>query len=319
MPKKVNAGDILMGKVTYCNLDSTFPGSKTEPDGFDIIYTVEAHQEPAESSTPKTVEEINELILKTKMEKLSETVGTDKFASQYQAMADEYPDHLPIYIARLRNVSHEGEGDAVKTKEAQVTPFHIQKTLFMELRVQIERSREVIAISEDIAKRVNQNELAVYFGTNHENEGAAESKEHKTKLEEKTSLIEAFTRRAMAYYKLYTLSTVQEELRETEREFYFYSVRDLHKWSNVEDEANTILIINRDTIRRRFGAILKILNKVIKEGNGITNSVTDDLNITVNKAFLLRKKIAMIHGWSHIAELDDLNAKFSEMKDFRPF
>jgi tripeptidyl-peptidase-2 len=120
LPSAVKQGDILLGSATYCDGDPSLPGEGKRPGGFPISYAIgpKASKVSAESETPKPKDErtpeqrIDEAIRDLQVEQLGKLTLKEqeegKFEELYAKFQVQYPDHLPLRMARLKYLdSHE--------------------------------------------------------------------------------------------------------------------------------------------------------------------------------------------------------------------
>lgn len=148
LPVSCKAGDILHGSITYSTGDSTLPGSSKRPGGFPISYLVPP--KPDKTPEPETPEAKDERSLDDKVDeairdakvsllgKLTKKEREDgKFDELYLKFVEEYPNHLPLLMAKLKFL----DGEKRDTVLA-----------------------EIASAAELIVSKIDQDELAMHFG-----------------------------------------------------------------------------------------------------------------------------------------------------------
>ena len=289
LPTGYKAGDIVSGSVTFESGDSSLPGDGKRPGGFPITYVLT--QKPAKSkdaaSTPeekdeRTVEQkMTEAVRDCKVEYLGkltkEEKDSGKFEEVYASLETEYSNHLPLLLEGLKHVDNEK-----KRKE------------------QLEK---VVEAANKIIVQVSEDELALHFGKNHDKEDPKAVKERKELTEKKTTLCEAWARKARALGDLDKGSEFDEALKE------------LKKWVSIsKDDKFAILVLEREKRAKRYGAMLKLLNSLVdKDCKGGICPLT--------KADILTKRAEVLESlaYTSLVEYDKAWKVISSPKSYKLF
>jgi tripeptidyl-peptidase-2 len=177
LPSGYKAGDILTGTAAYASNDSSLPGDGKRPGGFEISYTVGPAPEKVSSdpATPEPKDErsaeekMNEAVRDLKVAQLGKLSPKEKedgqFEELYAKLEAEYPDHLPLLVAKLKNL------DAHKKRS--------------------EKLNDIVSAANAVASLISEDELALHFGRKSDSEDPKSVSERKDMKEKKNFLIEA--------------------------------------------------------------------------------------------------------------------------------
>lgn len=163
LPGSCRAGDLLQGKAFFGSGDSSLPGEGKRPRGFPFLYVVgpKMEQPASDNEYPdpqgeRTLDErLEEAVRDIKLEQLSKLTQKDKddgkFEDLYSQLEVEYPDHIPLLVARLKHLDVDGKK----------SPKQLEK---------------VIEAAEAIIGKISGDELALHFGKLHDKENQREAK-----------------------------------------------------------------------------------------------------------------------------------------------
>jgi tripeptidyl-peptidase-2 len=301
IPSACKPGDILFGTAYYASGDASLPGDGKRPKGWSISYLV--GPKPAKATTDPTAPEIpdertvmekmNDAVRDLKIELLGKLTQKEKeegkFEEVYAMLEKEYPGHLPLLVAGLKNA----DSDNGKKKRK-------------------DRLNLVVEAADKIIKEIDQAELALHFGKNHDKEDPKAIKEHKEMEEKKRYFVEALARKARAY------ADMDGNNDNTTKDFD-ETLAELKKWVDIDsDQKYAVLVLERDRRAGRFGSMLKLLNALLKK-NGETT--TKDGICPMSKADILarRAKVLMDLGYTELVDYDSKRKILSSPKSFMLF
>lgn len=156
LPPSCKPGDVLIGSVNYACGDSSLPGEGRRPGGFPIAYCVGPKPEKSsvepETSEPKdertAQEKVDEAIRDLKVSQLGKLTAKEKedgkFEVLYAQFSVEYPDHLPLLMAKLKYLdSQEKRTDMLQ---------------------------EIVEAASAVVAKIPQDSLAMHFGKKSDSE-----------------------------------------------------------------------------------------------------------------------------------------------------
>uniref|UniRef100_A0A6B2KWT8 Tripeptidyl-peptidase 2 n=1 Tax=Arcella intermedia TaxID=1963864 RepID=A0A6B2KWT8_9EUKA len=283
LPKDIEAGDTLEGYLLFRipnegeNVPDSVPKKGLDrPIGGVLIsyihtvapspprkgtsqsYTLEESKSPQENFTDSlqqhAADYITFLVSKKKLDHAKVILE--------QSLA-EYPKYLPLLKAAL----------GFRMKEAETA-----KTYKPEL------SNQVIAAADAILGEISADELAKFFGLNHESSENNELKKHE-KLRD--ILTKALVAKAEAYLQIY-LNTKSEESKLA----FLHNMDEVSKWhKNLSSlsEISQNSLVHYEKIKGNLGGALKLMKKKLEAAN----------DKDVSKEFIELCKEA---GWDHWVE-----------------
>ena len=185
LPKHAAGGDLLLGNYSLAAADGSLLGAGKRPGGYPLTYVVPP--KPADKPEPKAsdAEQKDE---RTDLEKLAEDVrdlrvkrlaalGDDEQAAFDEiaaAVLADWPDHLPVFAARLHRIDRDNRDE------------HLP---------------EIVAAADEIIQRIDTTALAEHYGIKLDEDDPAAKKTRKDMDERKDALLDALYRkgRAMSY------------------------------------------------------------------------------------------------------------------------
>jgi tripeptidyl-peptidase-2 len=161
LPVSCKAGDSIQGKAFFGSGEKILSGEGKRPRGFPFLFVVGPKMEQAASDTetqePKderTLEErLNEAVRDVKLEQLSKLTQKEKddgkFEELFGQLEVEYPDHLPLFVAKLKHLDTDDKKAA-------------------------EQLSRVIEAADVVIGKISDDELALHFGKLHDKENPRE-------------------------------------------------------------------------------------------------------------------------------------------------
>lgn len=303
IPSSCKAGDLMLGSVTYGAGEGNLSGEGKKPGGFPIYYTVGTKppkssnsDSPAEASQPKderTFEQkIDEAVRDLKVSRLDQLTKEERkegrFDELYSKLEADYPGHLPLLMARLKYLDTHEKRDDMLT--------------------------DVIAASDAVVSQINQDEIALHFGKKSDSDDPKAVKERNEMKEKRTNLIEALARKAMA-------SADSMNTPDDGNENFQEALKSLKEWVDIDsnDTKYAALVIKREEIAGRYGTILKLLNKLLK--NNSNGGGKDAVIRTMSKSDILQKRQEILTklGYTALVEYDKRTRIISCPKSFMLF
>jgi len=298
LPSGAKEGDILTGTATYCGGEGSLPGDGKRPGGFVVTCVVPpkpATSSKTEAATPevpdeRTVDEkIVEAVRDLKVEYLGKLTDKEKEAGEfeklYASLQVEYPDHLPLLMEGLKHADKEDK------RKGQL--------------------EKVIEAANKIVGEISEDELALHFGKKHDKEDPASVKERKEMEKKKEWLVEALARGARALAD-------QECDNEKKQEDWETALKELKKWVAIDSsEKYVVLVLERERRAKRYGSMLKLLNKLLKtNGEGIKGGIK-----AYSKAdlFSLRANVLETLGYTELVAHDKKWRSISSPGGYAPF
>jgi tripeptidyl-peptidase II len=297
IPQICKSGDILIGTTFYASGESTLPGQGKRPSGFPIAYVVgpkmdkASSSDPAEASEPKderTAEgKMFDAIRDVKVEQLGKLTSSEKemgkFETLFIALEKEYPGHLPLLMANLKHI----EG----------------------LKNRSEKLPELVSAADKVIAVISEDTLAMHFGKKVDKEDPYQVKANKEMEKNKSFLVEALARKALAVSEMTTShdSTAFDEV-----------VRKLKAWVDIEANGKyAALVIERDCRSGLYGLALKRINKLLskptKEGNGTIKALSKS-DLLARRAQIFEKL-----GYLALVHREKSTRLVAAPKDYLPF
>ena len=278
----VKCGDIIEGSITYEAGSPDLPGTGKRPDGYQVQYIVGPKMEaraaadakgvapelPDERSVQERIDEAVRALKVTELKNLSKSdKDKDKFEEAYTAFRIQYPEHLPLLCAGLNFYDHKERREKYLEK--------------------------VVEVADSIIHLIPEAELAAHFGLVYDQEDPKSCKEHKEMEEKKKFLIEALARKARA---------VADDGKSPSSRFDD-ALKHLSRWLDVDSDLKyAVLIIERGERAGRMGAVLKLLNDLLKKNGDDTKGGI----CPMTKSDLLGRRAKVLDqlGFSHLSEND---------------
>ncbi|KAE9331717.1 Tripeptidyl-peptidase 2 [Phytophthora fragariae] len=233
LPAGNAVGDVLTGKIHFGQKDGAIKGSGRRPAGFDITYVIPPaptpvkEPEPEEPKDERDEEEIaKEAVRDLLLERTTKLIGKPTFLPAWQRLVDQFPNHVPAMQAKLHHF------DAEANRSSQLA--------------------EVIKAADAVLALINQDELALFFGTRSVpgDQPAATKKLRKEKEKEKAILADALARKARALGD------------SAQWDDFLLAYADLQKWEDVEASTYLHVALLHDRHFGAFGLALQRLRKV---------------------------------------------------------
>jgi len=305
LPAGYKCGDILIGSSTFVDGGKNLPGLGKEPGGFPVEFVVgnNLKKKDEKDNIAKTAELPDERSAKIKMEetirslkvgelnKLLEKSDNEAkaFEEVYEMFLAEYPDHIPLLMTGLKFYEHKDRRDESLSK--------------------------IIDAANAIIKLVDESDLALHFGTIHDNDDPDGCKERKEMEEKRVFLKEALARKTRAVGD----SMVGDDLKEKNDAVYAAALKHLKRWEKV-DASNTklaALVIQKFGKEQRLGSQLKLINELLKNnGNDTKGGICP-----MSKIDLLEKRTEVLKNlhYSHLVQRNEKWKAISSPKDYSLF
>jgi tripeptidyl-peptidase-2 len=293
LPSGCKVGDILSGIVTFGGESNSAAGSNKRPGGYAISYFVGPKSkkpsnesdvpEPKDERTPE--EKMAEAIRDLKIAHLGKAIKQDEdeevFTRMFSSIQQEYPDHLPLHVAKLRYT----DGDKRRA----------------------ERLAEVVVDCDEIISRIVEDELALHFGRKIDTDDPKAVKEREDMKEKKSFLIEALVRKSLAYADMQTKDAGEK---------FDATLQHLKLWADVEssDKYATLFLV-REARASRYGSVLKTINKLL------TKDAKDDAIRPLSKSELFTRRSEAFEklGFTLLKEYDRSNRVVAAPKSYMLF
>lgn len=159
IPSSCKAGDVLLGSVSYASGEATLSGEGKRPGGFPVMYTVGTKPPKSTNTDPEPVEAKDERSLEKKLDEAvrdlkvsrldqlsKEELKHGKFDELYRTLEAEYPDHLPLLMAKLKYL------DTNEKREGWLP--------------------QIVASADVVISKISQEEIALHFGKKSDSEDA---------------------------------------------------------------------------------------------------------------------------------------------------
>ena len=247
-PDGAAAGDLLLGSITLGKKGADLMGAGMRPDGWPLVATVPPSPKDEEEPTASDgkpeddrdpAEELREDIRDLQVERLGSLTGEDD-AKAFEALArtieGEWPDHLPLWSARLaRADGKKGEGD----------------------------TDAILAAADAVISRVDTVALAAHFGTAIDEDDPEAKKVRDDMKSIRKALRDALFRRARAL-AVAAAGKPDDEARARSAEEAW---NDLAEWADVEEDDYFDLRVDRERRAGRLGTALEIVNEAIGDAD----------------------------------------------------
>ncbi|XP_057365075.1 tripeptidyl-peptidase 2-like [Daphnia carinata] len=237
--KTVGVGQYFSGTISYCKDEQgkkvgTYPfdytlveppkttnGNKTEKDG-----------EKRKNAKEEMIESLRDLKI-TWLTKLADSGATS--AEMYEELKADFPEHIPIYIARLQALESEKE-----------------------------RNLKAIVETADLAlKKINMSELLEFYGL--KSDSRKDATKIKSRMDKnKTYLLEALCKKGLALCEMYQIeenveksSTILEDIKNI--------FNDVAKFVDPSDLKVIKFSIHAALVQKHYGKALRWVYKQLEE------------------------------------------------------
>ncbi|KAL8007278.1 putative peptidase S8A, tripeptidyl peptidase II, peptidase S8, subtilisin, Ser-active [Plasmopara halstedii] len=262
-------GDTLSGSIYFGQKNGSVRGSCRRPNGFDVTYVIPPAPIPAKSHeadepTDEREEDViaQEAIRNLLLERVTKLSGKPTFLPAWQRLVDQFPDCLPVLQTKL----HHFDSEASRSN-------HLT---------------EVVDAADAVLALINQDELALFFGTrSNPDESPKEKKLRKEKEKEKTILTDALARKARAFGDL-------EQWHD-----FLKAFSDLQKWEDVDSPMCLHVALLHDRHCHAYGLALQRLRKVQSLEPEEKTKIISDEKLTAEIANILNTL-----EWQHWSEYE---------------
>jgi tripeptidyl-peptidase-2 len=296
IPSSCKEGDVLMGSASYCSGEASLPGEGKRPNGFPISFTVgpktekvPSEEEVVEPKDERTSEErLNEAICDLKVDQLTKLTSAEKesgvFETTYSELWKQYPNHIPLLMANLKYLD-----DSKKRSESL---------------------EKIVDAADRVIAQISEDELALHFGKKVDKEDPKKAKQNKDLEKKKQQFLEALVRKALCFAEMMDREGAGQQFEET--------LGKLKEWVDIDANGKyAALAIERDSRLKRYGLVLKRINKLISKSNGKETGGVKPFS----KADLLEKRCEILKtlGYSALAKRDEAMKLRAKPQDFMLF
>ena len=303
VPKGCKPGDFLFGTVNYSSKGDSLAGNGSKPGGFPIRFLVGPAEvkengkgKEAEAPDERTeLKKLEDALLKTKVDELKRLSTEDKddkkFPDLFGHVLESHPSHIPLHMVYMKHQDQE------KWRE--------------------ERLDKIVEACNSIIAQVDQDELILHYGITgyYDKDDGIACKNRKEMDEKKDALIEALGRKARAIADLERANDMNTDGLETTFE---KSLIELQKWVKIESNMKyAVLSLENDLRKKRYGAVYKLLKKLMEKDGEDTKSGICHLDKT--ELLKRRSKLFEILSCDHIVTYDNAWKLISKPKNFALF
>ena len=271
LPKTAKPGDVLTGSITFGKQNSDASGKSYRPGGFPLKFVVCAH---ASASTDTTLKAKEKTETKPADEMVFEKTRDHKITLLKSLMKDCDRKTYDLYYSGLK----EEYGEYLHLSYAHLLALDDAKTRLDDLD-------EIIDVADENVKLIDQNELALFFGSRIDEEDHEMLKKKDEMVKTKNILIDSLVKKGKAI-----LDHMKGEENEEKIVAFCDNFKMLTKWCDGVDSKAVFLKMNYETLLGRHGNALNVLRSHVK---------TVDKDYGVLKTQLYEKL-----GWGHIAQVE---------------
>lgn len=277
-PKSVQAGDRLVGQVTYGKSNSNLAGAHKRPGAFPLSLVVPTlpREDTAKKDPPATKEKapsLKEQLWATKLRQLAEfrsNTNKKQFDKLARQMLKEKPDDTDVLREELRFLD-DGERKP-----------HLP---------------EIIEFCDEILSKINTNHLSRYFGIRQDPKDESARAAHQEMDSQKELLVDTLYRkaRALAYMDLPAKYSPPDskparkfpKTFEKRDKLFEEAYAELSKWVDPKDAKYVLVFLRRERRHSRPATALKVLN--------------EHINNSPPKKLLYKKRADIFDelGWKH--------------------
>jgi tripeptidyl-peptidase II len=254
LPKMVQAGDQLIGTISYMNEALDYKKQKsTRPGGFPLRYLITtgtSSSKLAASASPLEKEKTTAVNIDQKIQdftvqqlkSLTKESDLNEFNKLFEKAVNLYPKDRRILVVKLHRLDDKN-----------------RKT----------RLQAVINAADSIIIQIDQNQLATYFGMRHTQESDAAKKKQEKMQAQKVDLIDALYRkgRAIAYREhpdVIKQNPIKDQKIQDKQFDDAYSA--LSRWVDLNSKEYFLLAVRKERRRGNYAQALKILNTHLNTG-----------------------------------------------------
>ena len=247
LPEAAKPGDVLMGTVTFGGKERGEYGAGRRPGGYPVMCVIPpkpiATEDPVvdedDDDDRSEKEQLAEAIRDLKVERLAELHGEDDRALFDRIAVEvlrDYPDHLPVLVARL---DRENDPEAV------------------------------VDVADAVIAAIDQSALAAHYGLKLGPDDKQAAKARKEMDERKQALVEALHRKAQALFDLaahsHSSGRPESDADAEANERFETAFTALEKWVDTTDDDYLMLHIDRAARQGRPGEALGLLSEKIAD------------------------------------------------------
>jgi len=214
-------------------------------------------------------------------------VKAGKFDELYTKLVADYPDHLPLLMAKLKHLDEDKKRDEMLSK--------------------------VIEAADAVIQKIDRDELALHFGRKSDSDDPAAVKVRTEMKDKKQFLIDALARRALAHID----SSLKDDDDDGVNVAKFRdTLTNLKDWIDIDgNDKYATLVLRRDELGGRYGMMLKLLNKLL------TGKEVKDAVQPLSRSDLYKKRVEVLKklGYDALVEYDTRNRIVSSPKAWMLF
>lgn len=294
LPKSAEPGDVLLGTATFGSGEAGEYGAGKRPGGYHVMYVVPpkpiAKKEKAaadkDTDERSAEEQLAEAIRDLKVAQLAK-LRAEEDRQLFDRIAAEvlrdYPDHLPVLVARLERADGKQREDDLEA---------------------------VVAAADAVIAAIDQDALAAHYGVKLDPDDKQAAKVRKEMDERKAALIEALHRKAKALFDI-AVRTHPDGRPESDAdaaadERFDEAFAALEKWVDTNEDDYLMLHIDRAARRGRLGEALELLSEKIADSE-------PDKKLQDKRIELLDRL-----GWTHWREYEAQWNRIRFPKEYPP-
>lgn len=228
--------------------------------------TPQKDPEPEEPKDERDEEELaKEAVRDLLLARTTKLIGKKEFIPAWERLASDYPTHLPVVQAKLHHLDAEAD--------------------------RLSSLSDVVAAADAVLALINEDELAIFFGTRQVpgDEPAALKKLQKEKEQQKSILIDALARKARALGD------------DKQWEQFLQAYAALQKWADVETTPYVHVALLHDRHYEALGLSLQRLRKLQDADKAEKEKVTTDDKLAQLIAGTLTE-LQWVHWTKHEAQ-----------------
>ncbi|KAI9202127.1 subtilase family-domain-containing protein [Polychytrium aggregatum] len=308
LPKGAQPGDLLIGTVEVAGDGASIDGGL-----YKAFYLVPSEKKSADkpaktAEEPKSdAEQLKEAIRDLEISWIKKIKDEDVLKALTEKLHAEYPTHLPLLTTRL-----EALADKIKSAE------------------DAELLAEIQTLIDTVLQVVDLDQLAIYFGVQHDLTSEREKQRKKEKDAQKDAVILALRTRAkvlqLQVQKLDGKKDEAEAPQESDADVppvsekedltkqYDQTLEEYAKWQADQYSNGAFLKLWawRESQKGLYGQVLKHLNKYLAEAKNIESPEWKELSA-------LRREIYSALGWTIWKDYEETWSVLNEPKSYAPF
>ncbi|MBZ0269705.1 S8 family serine peptidase [bacterium] len=253
LPAGTEAGDELLGTITYGEEREDTFGAGRRPGGFDV--TVRIPPAPEKEKDPKASDE----------DDADDADGEADGDGAKSKLGEELRDLQVMHLAELYDKERRDDFDALATRILEGTPDHLPVYLERVRRLDAAKDddrdgKALVAACDDVIARIDAEKVAAAIGVDVDPEDKAGKKVRKEREEQRDWLAEALSVKAKALMDEGTGD-------ETSAAAFEETFRELDRWVDTTDDDHADLHIERERRRGRIATALDLLNDRIDDAD----------------------------------------------------